>query len=333
MPRLSLDAVETLAFDGLIAQGAAPGPARSVARSIRQAEADDIPLVGLGYLPVYLSHLTSGKVDGRAVPTVRQTVAAVVQGDAAHGFAHPAFDRALPSLVEAARACGTASLAITRSYSAGVLGHWVEALAERGLIALAATNAPPSVAPWGGSVPLFGTNPIAFATPREGRPPLVFDQATSVVAKVSIVSAAREGRPLPPGWALDAEGEPTTDAQAALKGSMLPFGGVKGGALNLMVDLLAAGLTGANFSKDVPYYARTDGPPTGVGQFVVAFDPAAFDKGYAGRIETLFAAMLAQDGVRLPGDRRLAARERTAREGVMVDEALLARIREGSQGR
>jgi (2R)-3-sulfolactate dehydrogenase (NADP+) len=333
MPRLTLDAVETLAFDSLSKRGAAAGPARSVARSIRQAEADDIPLVGLGYLPVYLSHLASGKVDGKAVPTVRQSAPAVVHCDAANGFAHPAFDEALPLLEQAARACGTASLAVARSYSAGVLGHWVEALAERGLVAFAATNAPPSVAPWGGATPLFGTNPIAFATPREGRPPLVFDQATSVVAKVSIVAAAREGRPLPPGWALDAEGQPTTDPEAALKGSMLPFGGVKGGALNLMVDLLAAGLTGANFSKDVPYYARTDGPPAGVGQFVIAFDPGAFDEDYLSRIEGLFAAMLAQDGVRLPGDRRLAARERTAREGVFVDETLLARIEEGKTGR
>jgi (2R)-3-sulfolactate dehydrogenase (NADP+) len=326
MRRLTLEAVETLATDLLVEKGADPGIARSVARSIRRAEADDIRPVGLGYLPVYLNHLPTGKVDGRAVPVIRQDAPAVIRCDAANGFAHPAFDRALPTLIAAARRCGMASLAITRSYSAGVLGHWVEDAAEAGLVALAFTNAPSSVAPWGGRAPLFGTNPIAFATPRLEAPPLVFDQATSVVAKVAIHAAVREGRPVPEGWGLDSEGRPSTDPSAILAGSMLPFGGAKGAMLSLMVDLFAAGLTGANFSMEAPIYARPDGPPMGIGQFVVTFDPAAFDADYLARIERIFAAMIAQDGVRLPGDRRLEARARTARDGVLIDDDLYHRI-------
>lgn len=316
MTRIALARLEALVLDRLLAAGATQAQAGPVARSIRRAEADGIRPVGLGYLPTYLAHLASGKVDGRAVPTLETPREATVRVDAAHGFAHPAFDCGRPALVAAARRCGTASLAIRRSYSIGVLGHPVEDLARDGLVALAVTNSPPNIAPWGGSTPLFGTNPIAFAAPRRDAPPLVVDQATSVVTKVALVAAAKAGGPIPDGWALDRDGRPTTDPDAALKGSMLPFGGAKGAGLALIVDLLAAGLTGAQFSKDAAPYARAEGPPPGVGQLVVAFDPDAFAAGFLDRIEELAAAMLAEDGVRLPGDRRLAARRAAEAEGI-----------------
>jgi (2R)-3-sulfolactate dehydrogenase (NADP+) len=265
-------------------------------------------------------------VDGCAVPKVTTPRPGAVLVDAAHGFAHPAFDAGLPLLAEAARANGSATMAISRSYSIGVLGHPVEDIAAQGLVALAFTNSPPNIAPWGGRRPLFGTNPMAFAAPRKDGQPLVIDQATSVVTKVALVAAAKEGRPIPEGWALDAEGRPTTDPQQALAGSMLGFGGAKGAGLALIVDLLAAALTGANLSKDASPYAKADGPPPGVGQFFMAFDPDVFAPGFPGRIEDLLSAMLAQDGVRLPGDKRLAARAAAERDGVEVDDELLARI-------
>jgi (2R)-3-sulfolactate dehydrogenase (NADP+) len=316
--RLSLDEVEAHTLARLAEAGADAAQARPVARSIRRAEADGIGPVGLGYLPTYLAHLRSGKVDGRARPALAHPREGTLLADAAHGFAHPAFDAGLPALTAAARRCGTASLAIRRSYSIGVLGHPVEDLAVEGLVAFAVTNSPPNIAPWGGVKPLFGTNPLAFAAPRRSGPPLVIDQATSVVTKVALAAAARAGTDIPLGWALDSKGRPTTDPQAALQGSMLPFGGVKGAGMALMIDLLAAGLTGAKFSKDASPYAREDGPPPGVGQLIVAFDPDAFAPGFLDRIEDLAAAMLAQDGVRLPGDRRLAARAAAETQGVSV---------------
>ena len=324
MPRLSLDEIELRVAAALARRGASSVAAASVARSVRRAEADDIRAVGLGYLPTYLSHLVSGKVVGQALPEVTSPRLATVTVDANHGFAHPAFDAGLPLLIKAAQQCGTASMAIRRSYSIGVLGHPVEDLANTGLVAFAVTNSPPNIAPWGGRKPLFGTNPIAFAVPRQNGPPLVIDQATSVVTKVALVAAARQGKSIPPDWALDTAGQPTTDAGAALQGSMLAYGGVKGANLALIVDLLAAGLTGANFSSDASPYAKADGPPPGVGQLIMAFDPSAFASGFLDRVETLVTSMLAQDGVRLPGDNRLAARARTARDGVFVDDALLA---------
>ncbi len=326
MARFTLQAVEEMAHAALVRRGASAANARSVAISIRRAEADGIRSVGLGYLPTYLGHLTTGKVDGNACPAMRVPRPSTILADARHGFAHPAFDAGLPVLVAATRVNGSATLAISRSYSIGVLGHPVEDIAAHGLVALAVTNSPPNIAPWGGRKPLFGTNPMAFAAPRKNQPPLVIDQATSVVTKVSLVQASRSGQPIPGGWALDNAGQPTTDAQAALSGSMLPFGGAKGAGLALMIDLMAAGLTGANFSKDASPYARPDGPPPGVGQLFMVFDPDAFASGFLDRIEDLASAMLAQEGVRLPGDRRLQERAKTGMDGVEIDDVLLAQI-------
>jgi (2R)-3-sulfolactate dehydrogenase (NADP+) len=328
MALFPLNVVEELAHRALTGRGASDVNARSVAVSVRRAEADGIRSVGLGYLPTYLSHLPTGKVDGRTTPVVTMPRPGSVLVDARHGFSHPAFDAGLQDLIAATRANGSAALAITRSYSIGVLGHPVEDIAAHGLVALAVTNSPPNIAPWGGRKPLFGTNPMAFAAPRRNRPPLVIDQATSVVTKVALAQAAKTGKPIPAGWALDSDGQSTVDPQAALGGSMLAFGGAKGAGLALMIDLLAAGLTGANFSRNASPYARADGPPPGVGQLFMAFDPDAFAPGFLDRIEDMAAAMLAQEGVRLPGDRRLRMRERTAREGVEIDDALLGQITE-----
>jgi (2R)-3-sulfolactate dehydrogenase (NADP+) len=323
---MSLAAIEACALEALARAGAAPHQAAPVARSVVRAEADGIQSVGLGYLPTYLAHLRSGRVDGRARPSVSRPRSGVVLVDAAHGFAHPAFDAGIAALCDAAGASGAATLAITKSYSIGVLGHAVEDIAAQGLVALAMTNSPPNMAAWGGRTKVFGTNPIAFAAPRAGAPPLVVDMATTVVTKVTLAAHAAEERPIPPGWAIDAAGEPTTDARAAMAGAMLPFGGVKGANVALLVGLLAAVLTGAALSCDVHPYADPQGPPPGVGQLFLALDPAAFADGFTTRFEALATAITADGQARLPGDRRLAARKEAAAVGVRVPDALLARI-------
>ncbi|WP_342364313.1 Ldh family oxidoreductase [Terrarubrum flagellatum] len=326
MPQMSLDEIETLAFNALVEAGASEAQARPVARSVRRAEADDMRSVGLGYLPLYLQHLHSRKVDGAATPQVSHPRAALVTIDAGRGFAHPAFDAGFEQAVEAARACGVASLAITRSYSIGVLGHPVEDIATRGLVALAFTNSPPNMAAWGGKRKIFGTNPLAFAAPRMGAPPLVVDQSSTVVTKVALVAAAGKEESIPSHWAFDSEGRATTNAAEALKGSMAPFGGVKGANIALLVELLGAALTGANLSMNVHPYAIAEGPPPEVGQHFILFDPDAFAPGFVDRIAMLVEAMTGE-GARAPGARRLIARERAAKEGCAVDDALIARIR------
>jgi (2R)-3-sulfolactate dehydrogenase (NADP+) len=325
MRSFTLDEIEALTYDALTRAGAADHQARPVARSIRRAEADDMRPVGLGFLPIYLGHLRSGRVDGEAQPEMSLPRAAVVTVDARHGFAHPAFEAGLEALVDAALRCGMATLAITRSYSIGVLGHPAEDIAARGLVALAASNAPPNMTAWGGKRKIFGTNPIAFAVPRDGAPPLLVDQASTMVTRVALVAAATAERPIPESWAFDAEGRPTTDAKVALQGSMAPAGGVKGANIALLVELLAAGLAGANLSMDVQPYGIAEGPPPEVGQMLLAFDPAAFAPGFTARIERLIGA-IGDSGARLPGDRRLVARAKIEREGCTIDDALLAQI-------
>lgn len=324
---MSLDEVEALALAKLRAAGSVAMQAGPVARSIRLAERDGVRSHGLMYLPVYVEHLTCGKVDGGAVPQVARPRPGAVVVDAGHGFAHPAIDLGLPALTAAAREQGIAAMTLHRSYNCGILGHHAERIAEAGLVGLCFTHAPASIAPLGGRVPVIGTNPFALAVPDgAGDVPFVLDQSASVVAKSEVILRARKGDPIPEGWALDAEGRPTSDPQAALKGSMLPSGGAKGFGAGLMAEVLASVLSGAVASRDASPFSGPAGGPPATGQCFIAIDPDAFAPGFAVRILALARAIEAQDGARLPGARRRAARLRTDTEGVVVDDALAQRI-------
>lgn len=327
MVHLTLDAIEARAFEALRRAGASDLQARPVARATRRAEADGISSVGLGYLPTYLAHLRSGKVDGNAQPIcLAQARPAAIRIDAAQGFAHPAFEIGLDSLVAAARVHGIAAMSIVRSYSIGILGHPVEDIARRGLMAFAFTNSPPNMAAWGGRRKLFGTNPLAFAVPQDGDDPIVVDQATSVVTKVRLTAHAATGRRIPAHWAFGPDGTPTDDPQVAMKGAMAPFGGAKGANMALIVEIMAAVLTGANLSADIHPYSHADGPPPGTGQFFIAIDPAAFADGFLARIAKLAHSIRDDAPARVPGDRRLSARHQAERFGIDVDDALLERM-------
>jgi len=322
---LSLDEVLDIAARMLRASGASALQADATARSIRDAEADGIRTVGLSYLPTYCDHVACGKVLGDAVPTVSRPRPATVVVDAGHGFCHPAFEAGLDPLVDAARTCGVGVLAITHSYAAGVLGWFVERLARRQLVALMFANSSSLMAPAGGTRPFFGTNPIAWAAPRAEGPPIVADLSSSAVAWVRVYAAAQAGEPIPLGWALDADGRPTTDAQAALTGSMMPAAEHKGSALALLVDVMSGGVAGSNFSFEASSFVDTVGGPPDVGQVVLAIDPTAtMGEGYAERIESELRALTAEPGVRLPGDRRLRHRGAAASGGVDVPDDLMA---------
>ena len=324
---LSLSEIEDLSCRSLQSAGASDTAAQSVARSIRLAERDGIRSHGLMYLPIYQEHLRCGKVVGQAVPVLSQPRPAAVVVNAANGFAHPAIDLGWQALTQAARSQGVAVMTVSRSYNCGVLGHHAERLAESGLVGLCMTHAPASIAPIGGAVPVIGTNPFALAVPDgQGGIALSIDQSASVVAKSEVMLRARKGEALPEGWALDAQGQPTTSAEDALKGSMLPSGGFKGFGVGLMVEVLASAMAGATSSRAASPFSGPLGGPPGTGQCFIAFDPDAFAEGFGGRMADLIAAVAGQDGARLPGSRRRAARARTTAEGILVDDALLARI-------
>lgn len=328
MACLSLKEVEDLTFQALTACGVSPANALSVTASVVAAEAEGVHSHGLARLPTYCAHAKVGKIDGKAMPELTRPRPGFVRVDARDGFAHPAIDLGLPALFEAAKAQGIAALAVTNSYNCGVVGYHVERIAKAGLMALGFVNAPASIAPVGGTKPVFGTNPVAFAVPRSGEDPLVLDQSSSVIAKSEIVVHQQRGQKIPLGWALDRNGNPTDDPAAALDGgTMVPSGGHKGAGLALIVELFAAWITGANLSIDASSFADNAGGSPRTGQFFIAVDPGPLAGPDAvARLAHLFAAIVEQEGARLPGSRRAAARRQTADAGVRIPAILKDRL-------
>jgi (2R)-3-sulfolactate dehydrogenase (NADP+) len=328
MATLTLAEAEDLVIATLIRCRTREDNARSVARALVLAEADGLKGHGLSRVPSYAAQAKVGKVDGFATPAVTRPRPAVVAIDAAHGFAFPALDVAIAELPKATRETGIAAAPIRRSHHCGAAGHPVERLAEAGLMALMFANTPGAIAPWGGSRATFGTNPIAFACPLPAQPPIVVDLSLSKVPRGNLLAAKQRGEQIPEGWALGPDGAPATDPAIALKGTMVPLGDAKGTGLALMVELLAAGLTGANFAAEASSFLDAEGGPPGTGQLVLAFDPAAFGGPDAlRRFATLAASIEDQAGARLPGARRLAGREKARRNGLAVAEALLREIK------
>ena len=320
---LSIEQAESLAREVLTKHATSKANAACVAHALVAAEMDGQKGHGLSRLPSYAAQAESGKVDGHALPVLESTAAAAARIDARNGFAFPALALAVETLTHRVAETGIAAAAIHRSHHFGQAGYHVEQLADVGLIGLIFGNSPKAIAPWGGSAGVFGTNPIAFAAPRRSESPLVIDLSLSKVARGKVMVAARQGEPIPEGWALDSLGRPTTDAEAALKGTMLPMGDAKGAALVLMVEILAAALTGARFGFEASSFFTAEGEPPAVGQFLVAIDPGVFSgDAFSERLETLVGAILRQQGTRLPGVRRLALRAAAKRDGLVVPAPL-----------
>ena len=327
-PILTLDEIEDLAFRALVAAGTADTNALPLAHATAATEADGIASHGLAYIPIYCEHVRCGKVDGQARPELSQPAPSVIQVDAATGFAHPAIALGFEALVPTARELGVAALAVRNSYNCGVLGYHTRRLAKQGLLAIGFTNAPASIAPVGGRRPVVGTNPFSLAAPDgDGGVAVLIDQSASVIAKSEIMKHAREGLAIPPDWALDPEGHPTTDPAIALKGSMAPSGGYKGVGVALMVEIMAAAMSGATLGINASPFSGTKGGPPRTGQFFLAIAPETTSGGlFAERLSTLVEELRDQPGVRVPGDGRRAARRRAERKGVAVNPATLEKV-------
>lgn len=307
----------------LMAAGVTADNAESVARALVEAEIDGQSGHGLRRVASYAEQAAAGKVDGHAVPVIREAAPGALHVDVADGFYYPAFDRVAGRLAQMAKAQGIAMAGFFRSHHCGVAGHSVERLADQGCAALMFANTPAAMAPWGGASRLFGTNPIAFAVPLPGREPLVIDLSLSKVARGKIVAAAERGETIPEGWAVDCEGQPTTNATQAVKGAMLPFGEAKGSALALMVELLAAGLTGGRYAREATSFLDADGEPPRTGQLIVAIWADALSAEAPARFSELASLIEADGDARLPGTRRLDLRAKARSSGLSVDSTLL----------
>ena len=329
MANKSIDELILLVTQSLERAGAAAAMAETTARALVAAEAEGMPSHGLSRVPQYAAHLRLGRVDGKAQPRVIREKSAACLVDAADGLAFPACDLAVREAIRRAGDCGVAWVGVTNSHHFGVASYHLHPVGEAGMVGLAFSNSPSAMPAWGGKHPIFGTNPIAAIFPRKSDPPIIIDLSLSEVARGKLMVAAREGKEIPLGWALDREGNPTTDPKKGLEGMMLPMGGVKGAMLALMVELLCCALTGARFGFEADSFFTEEGNRPRIGQAFLVIDPWALAgrEVYEERVETLIGAILQDPEVRIPGQRRASLAARSQAEGLEVADSLLAQIK------
>ncbi len=327
--RLTMHQAQARVAQALQSAGASPAMAQATARALVLAEAQGLGSHGLSRVAQYATHLRNGRVDGAAVPQVIQRKGGALVVDANEGLAFPACELAVHQAIAAAREHGVAVAGVVRSHHCGVLVDHLRVAAAEGFVALGFANSPAAMPAAGGKHPVFGTNPVAAIFPRAAAEPLMIDLSLSEVARGKVMVAAKAGQPIPTGWALDAQGQPTNDAKAALAGSMLPIGAAtspKGAMLALVVELLVTALIGANFGFEASSFFVDEGNRPGIGQAFIVIDPGALAgrAHYLQRVEVLLAEMLSDEGLRLPGARREALRLQAESAGIDIADAMLA---------
>jgi (2R)-3-sulfolactate dehydrogenase (NADP+) len=327
--KLSLQDATARVAAALRSAGATEAMAQSTAAALVLAEAQGLGSHGLSRVVQYATHLRNGRVNREAVPRVARQKGGALLIDADEGLAFPACTLAIEQAIAAARTHGVAFAGVANSHHCGVVVDHLRAVAAAGMVGLGFANSPSAMPAAGGKHPVFGTNPVAAVFPRRQGDPLMVDLSLSEVARGKVMVAAKNGQAIPEGWALDAAGQPTTDAKAALAGSMLPIGAVsspKGAMLALVVELLVTALIGSQFGFEASSFFVDEGNRPRIGQAFIVVDPGALagSDSYLDRVEVLIAEMLTDDGVRLPGVRREALRRRAEVEGIEVPDALLA---------
>lgn len=329
MPKIARNELQQLAQGALERAGATPASAASTARALVYADAQGLSGHGVSRVAMYVAHIRNKRIDPRAEARIASGKGGAVLVDAADGLAFPACELAVAAAIERARLHGIAIAGVTNSHHSGAAGYHLEAVGAAQMMGLGFTNSPYAMPAAGGKRPLFGTNPIAAIFPRRSAPALLIDLSLSEVARGKLMVAAKEGKPIPLGWALDKDGNPTTDPKAGLDGSMLPMGGTKGAMLAMIVELLCCALTGARMGFEADSFFVDAGNKPRIGQAFIVIDPAALAglDVFSERVETLIAAMQQDEGVRLPGARRYALAGKADREGIEIPENVLATLR------
>jgi len=328
MARLLPDALTLLAAGSLRHAGALPATAESTARALVYADSQGLASHGVSRVPQYATHLRNGRADGGAKPVVVRSKSGAALIDARCGLAFPACALAVQTAIDRARELGVAVSAVTNSHHFGVAAYHLEPVGASGLVGIAMGNSPAAMPVASGKRPLLGTNPIAAVFPREHALPILIDLSLSEVARGKLMVAAKEGKAIPLGWALDGNGDPTTDPKAGLEGSMLPMGGAKGAMLAFVVELLVTSLTGAALGFEATSFFIDEGNRPRLGQVFLVIDPDALAGRavYRSRLEVLIETMLAESGVRLPGARRYALAAKAKAEGIEIPDALAKQL-------
>jgi (2R)-3-sulfolactate dehydrogenase (NADP+) len=326
--RLSVPAARKLIFRALTGAGTAKRNATYFTEAILDTEMSGLSGHGFYWLQYYCEHVISKKVDGKAKPKVKMLSPVSIHVDAKRGFAHPAIEAGFKKLVPAAKKYGVAAMAVHQSYNAATLGFHTGFLARKGLLAFGFTNAMPTIAPFGGSKPVIGTNPLSFAVPgKGGKIAFLIDQSSSQVTWTAVKRASEEKRKIPLGWALDKNGQPTDDPDEGLAGSMAPAGGYKGFGQGLIVEVMCAAMAASFRGPQMGSFVDNDGKPIGCGQFFIALNPkkfagAVFDK----QVKALTKSVTMQKGARMPNSRRQANIKRSRKEGLAIEPSLLAKL-------
>ena len=333
MPNFTADALESLAARVLAGAGANDDMARATARALVYADARGLPSHGVARVLQYARHLENGRADGTARPVIVAQKSAALLVDARCGLAFPACALAVDEAVRRARECGAAFAGVTNSHHFGVAAYHLEPVAAAGMVGLAFGNSPAAMPAAGGRRPLFGTNPIAAVFPRQDADPILVDLSLSEVARGKLMIAAKEGRPIPLGWALDGEGMPTTDPAAGMAGAMLPMGGAKGALLALVVELIVTSITGAAIGVEASSFFVDAGNRPRLGQAFLVVDPDALAgrATYISRVETLLAEIAADAGTRIPGARRAELAREARSRGIEVPDTLADALTELSR--
>jgi delta1-piperideine-2-carboxylate reductase len=300
-----------------------------LAENMAGAERDGAHSHGVFRIKGNLGSLDSGWVDGEAVPVLEDVAPGMLRADGRNGFSLPVIAMAAGPLMAKARASGIAMLSVRKAHHFSAVWPDIEPFAREGFIALAMINSMASVVPHGGHRKVYGTNPLGFAAPREGRDPLVFDQSSSAMSNGDVQIARREGRQLPPGTGIDRDGNPTTDPDAVLEGgALLPFGGHKGSSIAMMMEIMGAALAGSDYSFEIDWSAYPGAATPHGGQTYILIDPRrGAVNSFADRLEVLIDEIHDAGQTRLPADRRYANRRESMANGIALDDAVLAEIR------
>lgn len=309
--------------------GASPVMAEAAAQHLVRAEEHGLATHGMSRVPIYCGFLRNGRASGAAQPKMLSDRAAVCLIDNCDGLPFESAAWAIRETIQRARRNGIGFAGITNSAHVGVLGIHLLPVAQAGMVGVAFTNSPAAIPPWGGKTPLFGTDPVAFVFPRKSGDPLVIDLALTTVVRGKIMLAMQRGEKIPEGWALDRDGKPTTDPKEALDhGSMFAIGGAKGAMLALAFELICAALTGSAIGPEADSFFTEQGNKPRIGHAFLAIDPGALagHERYFERVEAVITAMLADEGVRLPGSRRFASEKKLRAEGIDIADDLLAKI-------
>lgn len=312
--------------------GLSGSEAEIVSESLIQAELRGLGSHGLTRLRTYSKRVKTKVVAANVEPKILNTAKTAMLVDGCNGMGASIGLKVMQLCIDRAKEFGTGFASVNRGNHFGIGAYFTMHAARQNMIGIAMSNAPASVVPTGGKKPMLGTNPLSIAIPAGKNPPLVLDMACSVVAQGKVILAVNEGKDsIPQNWAVDENGDMTTDPQKALQGAMLPFGGPKGYAIAFIVDILASALSGALNSTRIRSYWKNFKEPQDLGYFFGAFNVESFldIDIFKSRIDDLFEEMKAcppakgHDRVYIPGELEYLKSEEAKKNGIQLGSSVI----------